>query len=80
MNLHETIRLIGDQALTASRKMTRLSTKKKNAILNAMADAIDQQRGLIKEANSRDLALGRSNGLSAAMLDRLTLTDARIGT
>ncbi|MDD4018167.1 MAG: glutamate-5-semialdehyde dehydrogenase [Kiritimatiellae bacterium] len=79
MNLHETIRLIGDQALTASRKMVRLSTKKKNAILNAMADAIDQQRDLIKEANSQDLALGRANGLSSAMLDRLALTDARIG-
>ena len=78
MNLHETIRRIGDQALAASRKMVRLSTKKKNAILNAMADAIDQQRDLIKEANSQDLAQARTNGLSAAMLDRLALTDARI--
>lgn len=78
MTLHDTLRKIGDQALAASRKMVNLSTARKNAILNAMADAVDQQRGLIKEANAQDLALARTAGLSAAMLDRLTLTDARI--
>ncbi len=78
MTLHDTIRLIGDQALAASRKLVNLSTKKKNAILNAMADALDQQRDLIKEANAQDLAQAAAAGLSAAMLDRLTLTDARI--
>jgi glutamate-5-semialdehyde dehydrogenase len=78
MNIHDTIRKIGDQALNASRKMTGLSTRKKNAILNAMADAIDQQRDLIKEANAQDLALAAANGLSKAMIDRLTLNDARI--
>jgi len=78
MTLHDTIRKIGDQALSASRKMVNLSTKKKNAVLNAMADALDQQRDLIKEANAQDLAQARTAGLSAAMLDRLTLTDARI--
>ena len=78
MTLHDTLRKIGDQALAASRKMVNLSTARKNAILNAMADAVDQQRGLIKEANAQDLAQARTGGLSAAMLDRLTLTDARI--
>ena len=78
MTLHDTIRLIGDQALTASRKLVNLSTKKKNAILNAMADALDQQRDLINEANAQDLAQAKAAGLSSAMLDRLTLTDARI--
>jgi glutamate-5-semialdehyde dehydrogenase len=78
MTLHDTIRLIGDQALAASRKLVNLSTKKKNAILGAMADALDQQRDLIKEANAQDLEQAKAAGLSAAMLDRLTLTDARI--
>jgi len=78
MTLHDTIRQVGDQALTASRKMVNLSTKKKNAILNAMADALDQQRDLIKEANAQDLAQAKTAGLSTAMLDRLTLSDARI--
>ena len=78
MTLHDTIRLVGDQALTASRKMVNLSTKKKNAILNAMADALETKRDLIKEANAQDLSNARASGLSAAMLDRLTLTDSRI--
>ena len=78
MTLHDTIRLIGDQALDSARKLVNLSTKKKNAILNAMADALDQQRDLIKEANAQDLAQAKDTGLSAAMLDRLTLNDARI--
>jgi len=78
MTLHDTIRLIGDQALAASRQMVNLSAKKKNAILSTMADALDQQRDLIKEANAQDLAQAKTSGLSAAMTDRLMLTDARI--
>jgi len=78
MNLHDTIRTVGDQALTASRSMVNLSAKKKNAILQAMADALDAQRGLIKEANAKDLAQAQVTGLSSSMIDRLTLTDARI--
>ncbi len=78
MTLHETIRRVGDQALAASHKMVNLSTKKKNAILNAMADALEKRRALIKEANAQDLANANAGGLSSAMLDRLSLTDARI--
>jgi glutamate-5-semialdehyde dehydrogenase len=78
MTLHDTIRLIGDQALAASRRLVNLSTRKKNAALNAIAAALDQQRDLIKEANVQDLTQAKAAGLSAAMLDRLTLTDARI--
>ena len=78
MTLHDTLRKIGDQALAASRRMVNLSTRKKNAILEAMAGALDQRRGLIQEANAQDLAQARAAGLTGAMLDRLTLTDARI--
>ena len=78
MNLHDTIRKLGDQALAASRRMVRLSSRKKNAILLAMADAIDHQRAQIKDANAQDIAAARTAGLSDAMIDRLTLTDARI--
>ncbi len=78
MTLQDSIRKIGDNALAASRKMIGLSTRRKNAILGAMADALDQQRDLVKAANARDLEQARSSGLSSALLDRLTLTDARI--
>lgn len=78
MNVHDSIRKLGDQALTASRRMVRLSSRRKNAILLAMADAIDSQRALIQAANGQDIAAARAAGLSGAMIDRLTLTDARI--
>ena len=78
MNLHDTIRQLGDQALAASRRMVNLSTRKKNAILSAMADALDAQRAPIMEANAKDISQARTRGLTAAMVDRLTLTDARI--
>jgi len=78
MSLHDTILTYGDQALAASRKLVKLSTGKKNAALLAMADALEQQRAVIKEANAQDLAHAAAAGLSAAMTDRLTLTDGRI--
>jgi glutamate-5-semialdehyde dehydrogenase len=36
------------------------------------------QRGMLAEANARDVEAGRARGLDDAMLDRLTLNDARI--
>ncbi|MDD3277078.1 MAG: gamma-glutamyl-phosphate reductase, partial [Kiritimatiellales bacterium] len=78
MNLHDTMIEMGVKAVHASRELAKLSTKKKNAILEAMADEIGLQKEAIQAANAKDLAAGREAGLSAAMLDRLTLTDARI--
>jgi len=69
---------MGVKAVHASRELAKLSSKKKNAILEAMADEIGAQKTAIQEANAKDLAAGREAGLSGAMLDRLTLTDARI--
>ncbi|MBN2161453.1 MAG: glutamate-5-semialdehyde dehydrogenase [Pontiellaceae bacterium] len=78
MDIKEHILKIGADAKAASRELARLSTRKKNAILEAMADELDAQRALIQQENEKDLASGREAGLSPAMLDRLELTDARI--
>jgi glutamate-5-semialdehyde dehydrogenase len=78
MDVKEQILKIGEDALAASRQLAKLSTRKKNAILEAMAEELDAQRGFIHEENAKDLAAGKENGLSPAMLDRLELTDARI--
>jgi len=78
MNLHDTMIEMGIKAVHASRELARLSSKKKNSILEAMADEIAAQKTAIQEANAKDLAAGREAGLSGAMLDRLTLTDARV--
>lgn len=71
---------IGQQARAASGKIVKASTSDKNQALLAIAKAIETARMALKSANERDLERGRENGLDAAMLDRLALTDARIDT
>ena len=78
MNLHETMVQMGDQAVAAARQLATLGTRRKNLILEAMAESLDASRARIKDANARDMAAGRANGLTDAMLDRLLLTDKRI--
>jgi glutamate-5-semialdehyde dehydrogenase len=78
MNLHETMLEMGDRAVAAERQLATLGTRRKNLILEAMAEALDANRARIKDANARDMAAGRAAGLSDAMLDRLLLTDKRM--
>jgi glutamate-5-semialdehyde dehydrogenase len=76
--VEEQVLKIGAAAKAASRELARLSTAEKNTILEAMADELDTQRAFLQQENAKDLAAGTEAGLSSAMLDRLTLTDARI--
>jgi len=78
MDVKEQVLKIGADAKAASRELAKLSTRKKNAILEAMADELDARRDAIKAENAKDLSAGKEAGLSSAMLDRLELTDARI--
>ena len=59
-------------------ELLRLGSKAKFEILNAVADELLAQKDAIKAANAKDIANGEKSGLSAALLDRLRLTDARI--
>jgi glutamate-5-semialdehyde dehydrogenase len=78
MSLHDDMLLMGDRAVTAARALVRLSSRRKNAILEAMAEELNARREIIKTSNAKDLEAGKQGGLSPAMLDRLQLTDARI--
>jgi len=78
MNLHEDMTAIGDQAVAAAHELLPLGTRKKNAILQAMADALEERRDAIQDANRRDVEDGREAGLSSALLDRLLLSDKRL--
>ena len=78
MDVKEQVLEIGKDALAAARALAKLSTRKKNAILEAMAEEMDAQRAFIQTENAKDLAAGKEAGLSAAMLDRLELSDERI--
>ena len=65
-------------AQKASVGLRSLSASKKNAALQSVARAIDGRRDAIRAANAKDVECARTNGLSSAMVDRLTLTDERI--
>ena len=80
MDVIEYMQTLGQNARQASRAMARASTQDKNKALLAIADAITSQRDAIKAANQCDMQRGRDNGLEAALLDRLELTDERIDT
>lgn len=69
---------MGSRARAAAHALTILSADKKNDILRAMAASMREQEGSILEANAQDIAAGESNGLNAAMLDRLRLNHDRI--
>lgn len=65
-------------AKVASRVAAQLTTIEKNALLNAIADAIEANSADIITENSKDIEAGRAKGLAEAMLDRLLLTDQGI--
>lgn len=69
---------LGQQAKQAARVVRLLSAKDKNDALNAIAAALLDQQDEILAANERDLSNGRENGLTPALLERLTLTTERI--
>ena len=66
------------QAKEARMALQRADTEKKNAALLAMAEALVLRSAEIIGANSLDIENAKANGMSDSMLDRLTLTAARI--
>jgi glutamate-5-semialdehyde dehydrogenase len=66
------------QAKAASRELAKLTTAEKNAVLLAMADALEDQAEALKQANALDREAAATLRLNSAMLDRLKLDDQRI--
>ncbi len=69
---------IGAQARAAARILANAPAQEKNRALVAAAGILRERSAEILGANARDLADGRAKGLSLALMDRLTLTPARI--
>lgn len=78
MEIQQYMQTLGQQARQASRAMARATTGVKNQALLNIAQQIEANRKVLKQANAKDMARGENNGLDAALLDRLELTDARI--
>ncbi len=69
---------MGRAARQASRKLAALTSTQKNAALHAIADALEAGGADVLAQNELDIAAGRANGLSDALLDRLLLTPERM--
>ncbi len=80
MNIKDYMAALGRGARAAASDVAASSTEQRNAALLAARRRLDQAREALTHANEQDLARGRSNGLDAALLDRLALTPARIDT
>ncbi len=74
----ELIAQMGRRARTAARALAGLPTADKAAALRAAAERLRGAQDAILAANARDMAAGAERGLSAALLDRLTLDSARV--
>jgi glutamate-5-semialdehyde dehydrogenase len=66
------------EAKDASRPLAHASTQAKDAILRDLADRIEASVDALLEANRADVDAGREEGLNVALIDRLTLTEARV--
>ena len=73
MSLEETIVRIAKAARTASVQMARCNQEKKNQALMNIANLLEAGSLRIQEENQKDLERAREMGLSAAMIDRLTV-------
>jgi glutamate-5-semialdehyde dehydrogenase len=72
------VHAIADRSRHAARRLAMANRAWKDRALRAVGVALQDNAASILAANGKDVAAGKANGTSAAMLDRLTLTDARI--
>ena len=74
----ESVAEVCARAKRASRTLARVDAASKDAALHAMADALEERGGEILEANARDAEAAVDAGLGDALIDRLSLTPARL--
>lgn len=72
------VKIKGKKALQASRKIINLTTEDKNKGLAFIADQLLKDQSTILAENKKDLQIGKENGLSEAILDRIMLNEKRI--
>lgn len=72
------IAVLGTEAKKAGKVLRRSSEQQKNEALRLMSEELLHHSKDILDRNRTDLKNGRENRLSDAMLERLTLTEARL--
>ncbi|MBW1710461.1 MAG: glutamate-5-semialdehyde dehydrogenase [Deltaproteobacteria bacterium] len=76
MGVDELIFNMAARARAAARQLARLNSNTKNKALLTMADRLLDGAGHIQTENKKDVEAAHKTGLSSAMIDRLTLSDA----
>lgn len=76
--MNEYIETLGKNAKAAAPQLAACGTEKKNAALSEIARRLNQNVEAIIKVNKVDLEAARKNGISEAMIDRLTLDEKRI--
>lgn len=69
---------LGKKAKQSARILRGLSASDKNEALLAMAEALKDNQEKILQANAEDIKNGQDNGLTEALVERLTLNEERI--
>jgi len=72
------IRTLAMECRLAAQTLAQLDSAAKQALLQAMANALETAEADILAANARDLDAAREKGVSSAMLDRLALDTKRL--
>ena len=78
MDLERMVTDLARAAKHTARTLATISTRTKNDALRAAARHLRGATDTLRAANAEDVGRGRDAGLSAAMLDRLTLDAARV--
>lgn len=78
MDITKLMREMGQKAQQAGRELAGVRPLDKNRALEMIAEKLRGSAIQLMAWNSKDLEAGEKNGLSAAMLDRLRLTEGRI--
>ena len=77
--MNEMLNRLGMNAKAAETEMRNLSTNKKNEVLLAVADRLVKDAQLLISANALDVEEGNRNQMPEGLIDRLLLTESRIG-
>jgi glutamate-5-semialdehyde dehydrogenase len=72
------VHAIADRSRHAARRMSTANRAWKDRGLRAVGAALQENVQAILAANAMDVQRGKDNGTSKALLDRLTLTEARV--
>ncbi|MDQ0664035.1 glutamate-5-semialdehyde dehydrogenase [Arthrobacter ulcerisalmonis] len=72
------VHAIADRSRHAARRMATANRAWKDRALRAVGTALQENAQAILTANAMDVDRGKANGTSTALLDRLTLSEARI--